>query len=72
MATSTITESAFVMTLNGGQDEKGETIVLTKSFRNIKPAAAEASLLSIARKLAPLQQHELITVERHDSAEITD
>ncbi|MCQ2009758.1 MAG: DUF1659 domain-containing protein [Sporolactobacillus sp.] len=70
MATSTITESVFVMNLNGGLDEKGEQILLTKSFRNIKPAASENSLLAIAQKLAPLQQHPLISVERNDTAEI--
>ncbi|MCO7128090.1 DUF1659 domain-containing protein [Sporolactobacillus shoreicorticis] len=72
MATRTITESVFVMNLSGGLDEKGEQILLTKSFRNIKPAASEDGLLAIARKLAPLQQHPLVSVERNDTAEIVD
>jgi hypothetical protein len=70
MATSTITASVFVMNLSGGLDESGEQILLTKSFRNIKPAASQDGLLAIAQKLAPLQQHALSSVERNDTAEI--
>ncbi|TGA98434.1 DUF1659 domain-containing protein [Sporolactobacillus shoreae] len=71
MANSTITASAFVLTFDGGQDQNGDPIVLTKAFRNIKPAASYDALLAIAGKLAPLQQHPLAAVERDDTSEIT-
>lgn len=71
MANSTITASVFVMNLDGGLDEKGEQILLTKSFRNIKPAASHDGLLAVAQQLAPLQKHALLSIERNDTAEIT-
>ncbi|MDD9147905.1 MULTISPECIES: DUF1659 domain-containing protein [unclassified Sporolactobacillus] len=71
MATSTITESAMVLTFDNGLNEKGEPAYVTKSFRNIKPNASYDALLAIAQKLGPLQQHALISVERNDTAKIT-
>ncbi|WP_100487063.1 DUF1659 domain-containing protein [Sporolactobacillus pectinivorans] len=71
MANSTIAASAFVLTFDGGKDGKGNPILLTKAFRNIKPAASYGALLAIAGKLAPLQQHPLVSVERNDTSEIT-
>lgn len=71
MANSTITASVFVMNLDGGLDEKGEQILLTKSFRNIKPAASYDGLLAVAQQLAPLQKHALLSIERNDTSEIT-
>lgn len=68
---STITKSAFVLTFGNGQDENGKDVFLTKTFRNIKPAAPEDALLAVAGKLAPLQQHPLVSVERDDTSEIT-
>ncbi|BBN98116.1 MULTISPECIES: DUF1659 domain-containing protein [Sporolactobacillus] len=70
MATSKIIASVFVMNLNGGLDDQGKPVTLSKSFRNIKAEAAPDSLLTIAQKLAPLQQHELISVERNDTTDI--
>ncbi|MCO7174992.1 DUF1659 domain-containing protein [Sporolactobacillus kofuensis] len=72
MANSTITASVFVMNLDGGLDEQGEQVLLTKSFRNIKAAAAHDGLLAVAEQLAPLQKHPLISIERNDTAEITN
>jgi Protein of unknown function (DUF1659). len=71
MANSMITTSALVLTFDGGLDQNGEPVLLTKAFRNIKAAASYDALLAIAGKLAPLQQHPLVTVERDDSATIT-
>ncbi|RYL89282.1 DUF1659 domain-containing protein [Sporolactobacillus sp. Y61] len=71
MANSAITQSAFVLTFDGGLDEEDKPVVLTKVFRNIKPAASADALLAIAGKLAPLQQHPFVSVERDDTSEIT-
>lgn len=71
MANSSITASALVLSLDGGVDQNGDPVILTKTFRNIKAAAPYDALLAIAGKLAPLQQHALVTVERDDSTTIT-
>ncbi|MFX3616167.1 MAG: DUF1659 domain-containing protein [Sporolactobacillus sp.] len=71
MATSSITASTLNLNLDGGMNEAGKAIVITKSFRNIQSAAPYDALLAIAQKLQPLQQHALISVERNDTVEIS-
>ncbi|RYL89336.1 DUF1659 domain-containing protein [Sporolactobacillus sp. THM7-4] len=71
MAVSTITESALVLTFDGGFDANSQAVFLSKLFRNIKPAASYDGLLAIAQKLEPLQQHAMVTVERDDKVKIT-
>ncbi|MCI1858236.1 MAG: DUF1659 domain-containing protein [Sporolactobacillus sp.] len=71
MANGTITASALVMTFDGGKDENGDPLLVTKTFRNIEPGASFDALLAVASQLAPLQQHPLVKIERDDTSAIT-
>lgn len=64
--------SRLVLTLDDGVDNEGNPRTKTKSFNNVKPDASDEALFNVANSLAPLQTRTLISIDRHDQAELID
>ena len=56
--------SRLQLRLITGQDDKGNPIYRSRSFSNVKPAAADQSVYNVGDALAGLQQHELDQIRR--------
>lgn len=64
--------SRLVLTLDDGVDHEGNPRTKTKSFNNVKPDAGDEALFNIALRLAELQTRTLMSINRHDQAELVD
>ena len=53
-----------------GQDGEGNYILRTRSFGRIKPDTSDEDAHLIGAMLMDLQQHEVLSVHRSDSAEL--
>ncbi len=56
--------------LNTGLDENFDPIYRTRSFSNIKPAADNEDLFTVAQEIEGLQEHTLSAVLRIDEVEL--
>ncbi|MGP4038843.1 DUF1659 domain-containing protein [Gracilibacillus sp. D59] len=73
MALAERTDSRMQLTFENGTDPvSGDPIYKTKSFNNVKLDATADQLLAVTQALVPLQQLVLYTVERNDTALITE
>ncbi|MFD2925315.1 DUF1659 domain-containing protein [Halobacillus naozhouensis] len=66
------TNSQLQLVFENGTDEKGNVKYRTKSFNNVKMDATADQLYKVAVALVPLQQRLLSTIERNDSAILTN
>lgn len=64
--------SRLVLTLDDGVDDEGNPLTKTKSFNNVKPEASDEALFNVADSLAQLQTRDLVSVDRHDRAQLID
>lgn len=64
--------SRLVLTLDDGVDNEGNPQTKTKSFNNVKPEASDEALYRVATSLAQLQTLALVSVDRHDRAELVE
>lgn len=64
--------SRLVLTLDDGADDEGNPLTKTKSFNNVKPEASDEALFNVADSLAQLQTRDLVSVDRHDRAQLID
>ncbi|MFC7393025.1 DUF1659 domain-containing protein [Scopulibacillus cellulosilyticus] len=70
MAMSTLTDTALVMSLDGGMNKDGKPVIKKKSFRNVKINATDDQLYNVAKAIAPLQQYPLISIERNNTVDL--
>ncbi|WP_332629781.1 DUF1659 domain-containing protein [Halalkalibacter flavus] len=59
-----LVDSRLILSLENGQDNEGNPIRRTKSFNNVKPTATDQQLTSVATVLAPLQEWDVVSVDR--------
>lgn len=71
MATATLASSRLSVTFDAGVDGDGDPVYTRKSFNNVKPDAENDDLYDIVQALAPLQEHELSTIERDNTFILT-
>lgn len=64
--------SRLVLTLDDGMDDEGNPRTKTKSFNNVKHEASDEALFRVASNLVQLQTRPLISIDRHDRAELMD
>ncbi|MQM40373.1 hypothetical protein KBTX_04422 [wastewater metagenome] len=67
MATATFSDSRLSIAFDAGVDGEGNAVVTHKSFNNVKTDANNDALYAIVQALAPLQQHEVSTIERDNT-----
>lgn len=64
--------SRLVLILDDGTDDEGNPRTKTKSFNNVKPDASDEALYHVASSLVQLQTRPLVSIDRHDRAELMD
>ncbi|SFP67526.1 DUF1659 domain-containing protein [Salibacterium halotolerans] len=64
--------SRLTLEFNAGMDETGETVFKQKNFNNVKPEAADPSLLTVATALGQLQELPVTAVTRTNEYDITE
>lgn len=62
----------LTLRLNTGVDENMNPIYRNRSFHNIKPSAASASIFELAMEFASLQTHTLDSIRRVDENELEE
>lgn len=67
MATTTKSDSRLSITFDAGVDGEGNPVTSRKSFNNVKTDASNDLLYDIVQALAPLQQHDVATIERDNT-----
>jgi hypothetical protein len=68
--TKTPIGSTIRLSLVTGLDELGAPILRTTSLSNVKSAAADQDLFDVANALLGLQEYQLNTISRVDTAEL--
>ncbi|MGL5749884.1 MAG: DUF1659 domain-containing protein [Paraclostridium sp.] len=53
-----------------GLNNEGKSIIKTRSFSNVKAAAASLDVLNVAQTLESLQQHSILSVIKQDNTEL--
>ncbi|MFA9559930.1 DUF1659 domain-containing protein [Evansella sp. AB-rgal1] len=66
-----IVNSRLTLSFITSYTDEGEPIFKTKSFQNIATRATGENLLQVAVALASLQKHELESVERGNTYDLT-
>lgn len=64
--------SRLQLRLNTGLDENFHPIFRTRSYSNVKHAAANADLHELAQEIGSLQEHTIDSVRRVDEVELSD
>lgn len=71
MATAVPFKSQLRLYFIVGQNDKGEDVLKSKVFNNVKVDASADSLFAVASAVAPLQVYPLQSVERSETAVIS-
>lgn len=62
--------SSLKLKFDCGLNEKGKTIMKSRSFSNVKSDAVALDLYNVAETIASLQKHTLFEVVKQDNTEI--
>ena len=65
-------DSKFKVVLNGGVDDDNKTIVKSKTFSKVKPAADNETLYELSVAITDLQVYELTSIVRYDEYELIE
>ena len=68
---STKNASSIKLSLDCGIDEKGKTIVKSKSFNNLKFDAIDDDIYEVVESIIGLQDFDLLKVNRIDNATLS-
>ncbi|GAA0218995.1 DUF1659 domain-containing protein [Metaclostridioides mangenotii] len=68
---STKNSSSIKLSLDCGIDEKGKTIVSSKSFNNLKLDALDDDIYEIVESIMSLQDFKLLQVNKIDNATLS-
>jgi len=72
MAINAISQDSKVkIQLDGGLDEKGNTIVKSKTYSKVKATAINDDVYSVAASVAGLQEFPLLAVRRIDEVDLS-
>lgn len=72
MAQAMIMDSKLRILYDNGLNEKGEQVIKTKTYSNIRKDATAEQLLQAARAIAGLSSQALVNIERADNFELID
>jgi len=64
------TDLALVMA--NGTSGSGQPLVITRSFKKVKPDAANADIYAVAQSLLDLQTKTNVAIQRRDIVELVD
>lgn len=64
--------SAIVLKLQTGINSAGNPVYKLVKYGNVKSAAPDDALYSVASKLAALQSHQLSSIQRVDTANLAN
>lgn len=70
MAVANLLETKLRMVFEKGMDEKGNPILNTKTFNNIKKEATTDQLFQVAQAISALVNDSLTKIERNDMTDI--
>ena len=70
--TATPTATDLILVMNNGTGASGQQLTISRTFGDIKPAAANADFYSVAQSLLALQSKTNIAIQRRDVNEIAD
>lgn len=67
MAVNKVPErSKLILRVEDGVSAAGKAIVRQRSFKGLKPEAADADVFAVAQALANLQSHTVVAIARQD------
>jgi hypothetical protein len=64
--------TALQLKVKTGTDEKGNDVIATQTYRNVKIDAADADIYSVAQSIGSLESTPVISVVRADSVELVN
>lgn len=70
--TRTENKTELKIVIENGYTDSGTEKKKTLTIKNINPELADADLLSIGRKLGDLQSHSVLSINRAESATLTE
>lgn len=69
---STKNPSGLKIKFDCGKDDKGKTIVKTKTYSNVKASALDEAVYEVGSTLASLQEHNLMEICKIDNTTISE
>ena len=64
--------SSLKIKFDCGLGENGKTITKTRTYPNVKPAAANLDVYNVAEALASLQKHDVLDVAKQDNTSLAE
>jgi hypothetical protein len=68
--TATLKLSRLQMKMNTGNDDKGNPIIRTKTYRSVKITATDANIYDVGFALAGLQKHPVESIRRVNEVQL--
>lgn len=70
--TATPVTSDLILVMDNGIGASGQQLVSNRSYRDVKPEAANEGIYQVAQTLLGLQSRSVVAVQRQDTVELTN